>query len=112
MPVGIITQNVHTWHSNFSARLFRKEQDTNSLNCVSFHLYVFLQPTRHQWQTVFYIAAFVYAFGLFFFLFFGSGTEQEWNRHEHEHPVLNIDVDEFCDNPSRRLLVDGTENHP
>ncbi|XP_028410883.1 LOW QUALITY PROTEIN: sialin-like [Dendronephthya gigantea] len=69
------------------------------------------KPTRHQWQTVFYIAAFVYAFGLFFFLFFGSGTEQKWNRPEHEHPGWKINENESCENPSCKLLVDGTENH-
>lgn len=36
------------------------------------------QKLKHQWQTVFYIAGAVYAFGIVFYLIFGSGSKQSW----------------------------------
>ena len=37
------------------------------------------QPTRAQWQKVFYISAGVYVFGWMVYLLLGSGREQPWN---------------------------------
>jgi len=36
------------------------------------------QPTRSQWQKVFYLTAGVYAFGAIVYLIFGSGDRQSW----------------------------------
>ncbi len=68
-------------------------------------LLLFLQPNRHQWQIVFYIAAFINVFGMIFFLFFASGTEQKWNRPENSHLDLNINEYDAYDNPRFSLVV-------
>ena len=38
----------------------------------------FLQQTQAEWQTVFYIAAAIYAFGGIFFFIFAKGEILEW----------------------------------
>ena len=47
----------------------------SSLNAFPF----FLQPTRVQWQKVFYISAGMYVLGWVTFLLLGSGKQQSWN---------------------------------
>ena len=45
------------------------------------------QPTRAQWQKVFYISAGVYVFGWMVYLLLGSGREQPWNTPYEALPV-------------------------
>lgn len=45
------------------------------------------QPTRAQWQKVFYISAGVFVFGWFIYLLFGSGELQSWNTPYKDVPV-------------------------
>jgi len=64
------------------------------------------QPTRAQWQKVFYISAGVYVFGWMVYLLLGSGTEQPWNTpygagnipKEHMPVVPNILAVNSADN--------------
>lgn len=44
------------------------------------------QPTRAQWQKVFYISAGVFVFGWFIYLLFGSGEQQSWNTPYKDVP--------------------------
>ena len=71
-------------------------------------LTLFLQPTRHQWQKVFFIAASINVFGMIFFLFFASGTEQKWNQPENCRDYLNVNNEEnaVC-NPSSSLVTES-----
>ena len=50
------------------------------------------QPTRLQWQKVFYIAAGVYLFGALVFTVFASGKEQKWN-HPLQNRLLQVSID-------------------
>lgn len=49
-----------------------------------------LQPTRGQWQKVFYLSAIIYVIGAISYLILGSGEEQIWNTPEDE---LYIQID-------------------
>ncbi len=44
---------------------------------------IIFQPSRHQWQIAFYIAAAIYLFGALFYLLLGSGEEQPWASKEY-----------------------------
>ncbi|KAK3748449.1 hypothetical protein QZH41_019368, partial [Actinostola sp. cb2023] len=46
-----------------------------------------LQPTRGQWQKVFYLSAIIYVVGGVSYLILGSGEEQWWNTPEDEQFV-------------------------
>ena len=61
---------------------------------------------------MFYIAAGINIFGMFFFLFFGSGTEQKWNRPEHYCHISNIDEADACDslNKSSVLINESSDS--
>jgi len=43
------------------------------------------RSTRHEWQTVFYLAAAVYAVGAVVFLLLGSGDRQQWDGAADKH---------------------------
>ena len=57
--------------------------------CISF-LFL-LQPTRVQWQKVFYISAGMYVFGWVTYLLLGSGKQQSWNT-PYEDLLVPIDI--------------------
>lgn len=59
---------------------------------------------------MFYIAAGINIFGMFFFLFLGSGTEQKWNRPEHYCRISNINEDDACDNPNSSVSINGSSD--
>lgn len=48
------------------------------------------QPTRAQWQKVFYISAGVFVFGWFIYLLLGSGEQQSWNT-PYEDVLVPVD---------------------
>lgn len=48
------------------------------------------QPTRAQWQKVFYISAGVFVFGWFVYLLLGSGEQQSWNT-PYEDVLVPVD---------------------
>lgn len=54
------------------------------------------QPTRAQWQKVFYISAGVFVFGWFIYLLLGSGEPQSWNTphgtHADHYSINNADT--------------------
>jgi len=50
-----------------------------------------LQPTRVQWQKVFYISAGVYLLGWITYLLLGSGKQQSWNT-PYEDLLAPIDI--------------------
>ena len=45
-------------------------------------IFKFIQPSRHQWQIVFYIASAIYIAGALIYLIFASGEEQPWASSE------------------------------
>jgi len=49
------------------------------------------QPTRAQWQKVFYISAGMYLFGWFTYLLLGTGKQQSWNT-PYEDLLVPIDI--------------------
>ena len=51
----------------------------------------FPQPTRLQWQKVFYISAGMYIIGWVTFVLFASGEVQEWNS-PFEDKLVPIDI--------------------
>ena len=61
---------------------------------------------------MFYIAAGINVFGMFFFLFLGSGTEQKWNRPEHFCRISNVSEDDAYDhmNPNSSVSINGSSN--
>ena len=60
-------------------------------------MHMLLQPNRHNWMIVFYIAAAVYAAGTVVYSLIASGVEQEWN-------TLSGKFEE------RKLLIDSDNN--
>ena len=52
---------------------------------------LFQQPTRLQWQKVFYITAGMYVLGWATFLLLGSGKQQSWNT-PYEDRLVPIDI--------------------
>ena len=54
-------------------------------------LFVFLQPTRVQWQKVFYISAGLFVFGWIIYLLIGSGKQQSWNT-PYEDLLVPIEI--------------------
>ena len=51
----------------------------------------FSQPTRLQWQKVFYISAGMYVLGWITFLLLGTGKQQSWNT-PYEDLLVPIDI--------------------
>ena len=49
------------------------------------------QPTRGQWQKVFYISAGLYVVGWITFLLLGSGKQQSWNT-PFEDLLVPVDI--------------------
>ncbi|KAL9958324.1 hypothetical protein ACROYT_G035326 [Oculina patagonica] len=60
------------------------------------------QPTRAEWQKVFYIAAGVYVIGWFVYLLFGSGREQPWNT-PYEDRLVPVNI---AREPRRPVMAD------
>ncbi|CAL1548158.1 unnamed protein product [Lymnaea stagnalis] len=50
--------------------------------------YITTDQTQSQWQTVFYIASAIYAFGALFFIVFASGEIQDWAVERTEMEVV------------------------
>ena len=50
-----------------------------------------MQPTRGQWQKVFFISAGVYVVGWITYLLLGSGKQQSWNT-PFEDLLLPVDI--------------------
>jgi len=61
------------------------------------------QPSREQWQKVFYVTAGIYVFGAVFFVIFGSGDVQPWNSADDEN-LVEVDVER----ETREPLLDST----
>ena len=57
-------------------------------NLLSFS---FSQPTRLQWQKVFYISAGMYVLGWITFLLLGTGKQQSWNT-PYEDLLVPVDI--------------------
>jgi len=57
---------------------FLAPQVTDWLTTANPHTVAGAKLLKKQWQTVFYIAGVVYAFGIVFYAFFGSGKKQPW----------------------------------
>ncbi|XP_031552988.1 sialin-like isoform X2 [Actinia tenebrosa] len=56
------------------------------------------EPTRRQWQKVFYIAAIINIIGATGFAILAKGEEQPWNTANDENP-LPVEVEQEQDNP-------------
>jgi hypothetical protein len=57
-----------------------------------------LQPTREQWQKVFYLAAIIYVIGALGYTLLGTGKEQRWNTPEDEL-LIQVDLPREQRNP-------------
>ena len=55
-----------------------------------------LQPTRGQWQKVFYISAIICVVGAVIFVVFGSGEVQPWNDGD---PVEEVEIEQESRKP-------------
>ncbi|XP_014675000.1 PREDICTED: sialin-like [Priapulus caudatus] len=67
-------------------------------------------PSRHQWQIVFYIAAAVYTFGCLFFLVFASATEQVWAKGTPDPSLDNV-ITPDGEVRNERLLIQHNSCH-
>ena len=57
----------------------------------------FIQPSRHQWQIVFYISSAIYMTGALVYLIFASGEEQPWASSERlSAKRVSIAASELC----------------
>jgi len=70
--------------------------------------YITTKNTAAEWQLVFWITAFVYAFGVVFFALTVSGDRQPWNDPEGEGK--NSDTIESGDEPARSISPDPTSD--
>ena len=68
----------------------------------------YFRQTAAEWQLVFWITAFVYAFGVVFFALTVSGDRQPWNDPEGEGK--NTDTIESGDDPARSISPDPTSD--
>ena len=67
--------------------------------CILSLRYFLFQPSRSDWQKVFYINGGILAFGALVFVFFASGEEQSWAKASRTANRLQNDEDEG-DEPS------------